>query len=201
MKTSARVKVIVGIAVVVSLSLMVGGYTVYAASTDSSQSFPPVIEKLVKAFNLDRGKVATVLGEYQQEQKADHKARLEEKLNQDVKDGTITAKQKDAILKKMDEMTANFEKFKDLSPEERRTAMEKQRTELQTWAKENGIDLTKIRFGFGFGRRGHGPGGMGFGGPGFGGPGRGFGGFGPGHFRPSDGSTPSASASKTSTQI
>jgi len=188
MKSKARIKVIIGVAVAALLITLVGGYSVFAASKQTAQSYPPVIEKLVQAFGLERGKVDKVLGDFKQEREAQHKATLEQKLSQDVKDGKITAKQKDAILKKMDElqneMKNKMETFKALTPEERRQAMEKQRTDLETWAKENGIDLKQFMFGFG-GRHGRG-----FCGPGFGGPG--FGGFGHGHFNPSDTATPPA---------
>ncbi len=189
MKPKARTTVIIGIAVTALLITLAGGYSVFAASKQTTQSYPPVIEKLVQAFGLDRSKVDKVLGDFKQEREAQHKAMLDQKLSQDVKDGKITAKQKDAILKKMDEMQNEMknkmETFKALTPEERRQAMEKQRTDLQAWAKENGLDLSQLRFLFGGHMRGGGPG-RGFGGP------PGFGGFGPGHFNPSDTSTPPA---------
>ncbi|MHB8842017.1 MAG: MCP four helix bundle domain-containing protein [Candidatus Aquicultor sp.] len=188
MKPKVRIKVIIGIAVAALLITLAGGYSVFAASKQTTQSYPPVIEKLVQAFGLDRSKVDKVLGDFKQEREVQHKAMLEQKLSQDVKDGKITAKQKDAILKKMDElqneMKNKMETFKALTPEERRQAMEKQRTELQAWAKENSLDLNQLGFLFG----GHMRGGRG---RGFGGP-PGFGGFGPGHFNPSDTSTPPA---------
>ncbi len=187
MKPKARIKVIVGIAVAAVLITLVGGYSVFAASKQTAESYPPVIEKLVRAFGLDRTKVDKVLGDFKQEREAQRKAMLEQKLSQDVKDGKITAKQKDAILKKMDElqneMKNKIETFKALTPQERRQAMQKQRTDLEAWAKQNGLDLRQLRFMFG----GHMRGGFerGFGGPG-------FKGFGPGHFDPSDTDAPPA---------
>ncbi|MBE0448696.1 MAG: hypothetical protein IBX64_11485, partial [Actinobacteria bacterium] len=153
MKTSARVKIVVGAVVVASLLLMTGAYSVYAANTESTQKYPPIVEKLVQAFNLDRNKVDKVLGEYKQEREVQHKARLGERLDQAVKDGKITEKQKEAILKKMDEMKSKLEELKNLSPEDRREELEKLRTDLQTWAKENGIDQ-QFMFKFGGHKRG-----------------------------------------------
>lgn len=194
MKTSARVKIVVGAVVVASLLLMTGAYSVYAANTESTQKYPPIVEKLVQAFNLDRNKVDKVLGEYKQEREVQHKARLGERLDQAVKDGKITEKQKEAILKKMDEMKSKLEELKNLSPEDRREELEKLRTDLQTWAKENGIDQ---QFMFKFGGHKRGPWGFkkGFGGPG-------MRGFGPGCYGPApDSSTPSADATKTSIEL
>ncbi len=49
--------------------------------------------------------------------------------------------------------------MKDKTPEERRAAMEVKRTELEKWAKDNGIPIEYLRPGGGH----HGPGGPGMG--------------------------------------
>lgn len=177
MKTSARAKIIIGVAIVASILMLVGAYSVYAANIEAAQKNPPVVEKLITAFNLDRTKVDKVLGEYRQEREAQHKARLEERLDQQVEESKITTKQKEAILKKMGEMKVKLEELKNLSPEKRREALEKQQAELESWAKENGIDLKQFMFGL----KGHMGGPRGYGrGPG--GLMHGKRGFGPGYF-------------------
>ncbi|HZD59945.1 MAG TPA: hypothetical protein VE439_05775 [Anaerolineae bacterium] len=196
----ARAAIIIGVAVVASM-LLAGGYSVYAANTESTQKYPPVVEKLVTAFHLDRNKVDKVLGEYKQEREAQHKTRLEERLSQAVKDGKITEKQKEAILKKMDEMKTKLEEIRNIDdPTKRRAAIEKLHVDLQAWAKKNGLDQTPFVFGFGGhgrGMRGFGPG---FGGPGFGGPG--WHRFGPGYYGPApDSSTTTTSAQQSSTAL
>jgi type I site-specific restriction-modification system R (restriction) subunit len=72
---------------------------------------------------------------------------LEERLTQAVKDGKINDTQKQAILKKFSEMNDkryDFEKYKDMTQEERRSEMEKKRTEMEAWAKENGLTLETL---------------------------------------------------------
>jgi hypothetical protein len=55
------------------------------------------------------------------------------------------------------EREANFEAMKNMTKEERQTAMEAKRTELQTWAESQGIDMKYLMM---FGRGGHGGPGM-----------------------------------------
>jgi len=205
MKTKGRFKVIIGAVVVASLLLLVGAYSVSAANTESTQSYPPIIEKLIKEFNLDRTKVAKVFEEERQERYAEQKAALEVRLDYAVKDGTITEAQKTAILKKADEVQAKLEEIRNIDdPTERRTAMENLRTEFQTWAEKNGLDQKMYLFGGfmggrgGFGSKGHGGFGRGFGG----GLMHGRGGFGPGCYsQPSDGSASSGDATKSSLEL
>ena len=74
------------------------------------------------------------------EMQATRKAELEAKLTQAVTDGKITAAQKQLILAKHAELQAEHAADRDASREERAA----ERAELETWAKENGIDLTQF---------------------------------------------------------
>ena len=90
------------------------------------------------------------------------RARFGERLDELIATDDLTEEQKAAILAKKAEMETEHEGLRNLSPEERRVAMEEHREETKTWAEENGIDLAQI-----------GPLGGGFKGGGFGGrPGR-----------------------------
>ena len=101
----------------------------------------------------------------------------------------------------MDEVQAKLEEIRNMTDlTKRQAAMEKLRTDLQTWAEKN--DLADKQYLLWFG--GH-RGGRGFGGPGMGGPG-GFGGPGGGCGRgnwgpPSSGTTTTTNAQQSSTQI
>ena len=54
-----------------------------------------------------------------------------------------------------EEKEANRDSFKDMTPEERKEAMETKKVELESWAEANGIDLKDFFGGRGFGK-GHG---------------------------------------------
>ena len=167
--------IIAGI-VVVAVAVM-GMASLGIAATQGTQSYPPIVQKLAEKFNLKPADVNAVFEVERTERQAQQQQRYEDTLEQAVKDGKITEKQKTAIIAKNAELREKMAGLKDLAPEERRAAMEKQRTELETWAKDNNIDLRYlIMGGKGFGRGGHGPGGFGgpggcdrgLGGPGFG---------------------------------
>ena len=68
----------------------------------------------------------------------------------------ITEEQKQLILQKREEMhdarEAKRESNASLTPEERKSQMEAKKTELEKWAKENGIDMQYLMLG----GRGHG---------------------------------------------
>lgn len=81
------------------------------------------------------------------------KGRQEDRLTEAVKDGKITEAQKTAILSKLVEVRKSNdpETMKDMTDDERKTAMEKQQTELKTWATEQGIDVQYVLMGLGGG--------------------------------------------------
>ncbi|MCL6472746.1 MAG: hypothetical protein K6T91_08055 [Firmicutes bacterium] len=137
----ARPLVIAGI--VASALLLGGAYSAYA-SAQNIGSYPPIVEKLAKAFNLDPAKVNKVFQDDRDERRAQARARFEARLDQAVKDKKITQAQKDAILKKIDEVNAKLQSIKGLSPADRRTEMEKLREDLKAWAKQNGLDKTQF---------------------------------------------------------
>lgn len=136
------------------LSFVIYG-TNKAYADNQSGKYPPIIKKLVERFNLNEEEVKKVFDEAREERRAEMRARFEERLNQAVKEGKITEQQKKAIMAKKEEMQAEREKLKDLTPEERRQMREKHKQELEAWAKENGIDLNLLPMLFGKGH--HGP--------------------------------------------
>ncbi|OGK17494.1 hypothetical protein A2774_05620 [Candidatus Roizmanbacteria bacterium RIFCSPHIGHO2_01_FULL_39_12c] len=138
--------------------VLFAGFSVNA----QSQSFhDDLIKKIAERFNLKEGDVTAVFEEYRGEHQAQMQAKLEENLTQAVKDEKITEAQKQAILKKHEEMKnnhPNFEEFKNLTAEERQQKMQEKRSEMEAWAQENGLSLDTLHkvmgFGHGFGKRG-----------------------------------------------
>ena len=121
-----------------------------------------IISKIAQKFNLKESDVSAVFEDVHKEHQAQRQAQIEEKLTQAVKDGKITEAQKQAILKKHEEMQANKpdpEEFGNLTVEQRQQKMQEKRTEMESWASANGLDLQTmhelIGFGKGFGRGGH----------------------------------------------
>lgn len=185
--------IIAGI-VVVAVAVM-GMASLGIAATQGTDSYPPIVQKLAEKFNLKPADVNAVFDEERTERQAQHQQRYEDLLDKAVEAGKITEKQKTAIIAKNAELREAMEGLRDLAPEEKRAAMDKQKTELATWAKDNDIDMRYLMMG-GKGFK-HGRGGFG---GGFGG--RGFGHFGGGPCAPdSSTSTTEKPAAPTGTSL
>lgn len=74
---------------------------------------------------------------------------MADRLAQAVKDGKLTQDQADKITAKLKELKtqreAERDSMKDKTDEERKTAMEAKKTELEKWAKDNNIPLEYLR--------------------------------------------------------
>jgi hypothetical protein len=126
-----------------------------AEGTNPEQS---LVQKLASKFGLKQEEVQSVFDEHHKEMKAEMETKKEERLSQLVKDGKITEAQKQLIINKQKELQAKheaeFQSMKDKTPEERKAAMEKNKQELEDWAKQNNIDIQYLGM---FHMRGHGP--------------------------------------------
>jgi hypothetical protein len=94
---------------------------------------------------------------------AEREAEVKADLAQLVSDGKLTQAQADKINAKRAEIQKAREALRDSDPtktrEEMKAEMDAKRTELETWAKDNGIDTEYLRYVMGHGGRGHGHGG------------------------------------------
>ncbi|MEK7570636.1 MAG: hypothetical protein AAB553_00030 [Patescibacteria group bacterium] len=128
----------------------------YAQSTDT-QNYPTIVQKIADKFGLNPSEVQTVFKEHHEERRVEMQSKMEEKLTQAVTDGKITAEQKEAILKKFQELhdkkEANMDKLKDMTPEERKETFESEKQELEKWAEENNIDMKSLMPFGGFGMK------------------------------------------------
>lgn len=120
-----------------------------------------LVQKIASKFNLNKDEVQKVFDEDRSAREAEREKDQAERLQKLVDAGTITASQKTAIEAKIKEMKAerdaNKDSMKDLSDTERKAKMDAKKTELETWAKQQGLDLTKLQGVLmgGHGRGGH----------------------------------------------
>lgn len=154
-----------GVAAVVAAT-GVGGMGLAYADTSSSSSSNPMsglVQAIADKFNLSESEVQAVFDEQRTEMEAQRTAEVKEKLAALVKEGKLTQAQSDAILEKRTELQSeresNREKMGSMTESERKTAMDAERTALDTWFSENDIstDYRYLLMG-GHGRHG-GPGG------------------------------------------
>ena len=83
--------------------------------------------------------------------------KLKQRLDKAVSDGKLTGAQEQLILDKVKELEAkrqqDLQNWKNLTPEQRKSAMQEQKTDLENWAKQNNIDLKYLRPELGMGRK------------------------------------------------
>ncbi len=133
-----------------------GALSGLALADSADEKYPPVVDKIAEKFNLNKDEVQKVFNEQRAEHQADHKQRLEEKLNQAVKNGKITEDQKTKLIAKLEEMRKNRQDQRAENREQREAV----RDEFKKWADENGINLDEVMpkiEGHGGPRGGHGP--------------------------------------------
>jgi flagellar motor protein MotB len=126
-----------------------------AANTGQPAS---LASEIAQKFNLKQSDVQSVIDQHRGEAQAAHEQKYEQRLAQAVTDGKLTAAQKDQVLAKHKELLSFMDSLKGKTAQERRTAMEQKRTEIQDWEKANNIPAGYLG-GFGPGmhhRFGHG---------------------------------------------
>lgn len=117
------------------------GSTVSAAnSTNGADS---LVDKMATKFNLNKDEVQAVFDENRSEKESERSQKINDSLAQAVKDGKLTQEQADALTSKIKELKESFDskrqEFQDLSEEDRKSAMESKRTELEKWLADNNI--------------------------------------------------------------
>jgi len=128
------------------------GSTLFGAQYVSAQDATisqPVVQKIAKKFNLNQADVQRVFDEEHAMRHAERQTAFEKNLTQAVTDGKITAVQKAAILKKLQDKEVNkpkdHEAIKNMTEAERETAMTQKKQEFDSWAQEIGLTREVLR--------------------------------------------------------
>jgi len=130
----------------------VTGIGIASAATDNTNAAgsSSLVDKIASKFNLNKSDVQAVFDQDRSDHEAKRQANVEKELSQAVTDGKLTSAQKDLILAKQKEfkstMDSQRDSMKDKTREERKTFMDQQRTDLENWAKSNGIPTEYLRF-------------------------------------------------------
>jgi hypothetical protein len=162
--------VIIPMAAVAIVAAGAFGVARVSAATDANNPQASLVQKIADTFHLDKSKVQSVFDQDKQQRQDNREAQYEARLTQAVTDGKLTSAQKDAVLKKHNELKDQLAKARtsgqSLTPAERKAAMDKLRADIDAWSKANNIDAKWLMGGGpgfgGHGGRGHmGPGMMG----------------------------------------
>lgn len=136
---------------VLSTVFVVGTTSAWAQGpTGSSAPWHSVlIERLVQKFGLKAGDVQAVFDDVHTQRQIKMQEKSKAHLDQLVKDGKITTAQEQLITAKQKEivgaMLATRDGMQDKTPAERKAAMAAQKAELESWAEQNGIDISLLR--------------------------------------------------------
>jgi hypothetical protein len=126
--------------------LIFAGVGVNAVKAGDETTYPPIVQKLIDRFNLNEDEVKDVFDEAREERRQIWEQNREQRLDQAVEDGVITAEQKQALLEKYAEMQTEKQQHKE---------------EMHEWFEEQGIDHEALMQYGGFGGKGFKHGGMG----------------------------------------
>ena len=137
MKVSKRI-IIPAIGFTMAGSLY-GATKVRAASNPNRKS---LVQELSTTFNLDPSKVQAVVAEHKTEVAQTREANYEQRLDQAVSDGKLTATQKVAILSEHDKLQTELRSDLANDPTGHSRAMEQLRQAASTWANQNRIDVS-----------------------------------------------------------
>ncbi|MEI8073015.1 MAG: hypothetical protein WCH00_02925 [Candidatus Saccharibacteria bacterium] len=121
-------------------------------------------DKIATKFNLNKSDVQQVIDQSKQDNQAQMEANYEQKLQDAVSSGKLTAEQKDKLIAKHKQLIAanqtNRQDLKGKTPAERKSSMDAKKAELTQWAKDNNVPIEYLNPGLG-GGHGRGHGGMG----------------------------------------
>lgn len=134
--------VIVTLVVAALAAMSIFGAGLVIAQT--GDGYPPIIQKIADKFGLNVDDVKEVFDENREARHEEMHAQCEASLDEAVEDGKITEEQKQELQTLLDKKKAVHEDAKDLTPEERREAMETHHNELTKWAQDNDVDLKDI---------------------------------------------------------
>lgn len=131
-----------------TIALIAVGGLLYGAGNASAYfgwkngEYHPIVQELVENFNLNEDDVKTFFDEQRQERQQQMLQEREDRLDQAVEEGVITAEQKLALKEKWQEIW-----------QERQNEREQHREEMQAWFEEQGIDPEALRQYGGFGHK------------------------------------------------
>jgi hypothetical protein len=124
-------KVLGGMLALGAVSAIAVGATAFA-SAESGSSNSSIIDRIATKFNLNKDEVKAVFDEEHAARQAERLAEVSQDLQKAVDAGELTADQKTIIENKLKETQA---------------ARDAERTALETWANDNGVDVKYVMMG------------------------------------------------------
>jgi hypothetical protein len=108
------------------------GATTIAASSSGTSTYPPIVQKISSTFGLDPAKVNEVFKQQHQDNQQNRQAKLKSTLDQAVKDGKLTQDQETKLI-------TELQTLRSQSKADKQQDRQDFKTQLDQWAKDNGI--------------------------------------------------------------
>lgn len=128
-------------AAIVLIGGVAWGVTEVKAQSSSSK-FPNLVQMIAQKFGLKESDVQAVVDQAHQQRQTQLKDQMNTKINdfldQAIKDGKLTADQKQYILNKISDYQSSVQ---NTNPKDRWQKMQTLKTDLTNWAKQNNLDL------------------------------------------------------------
>lgn len=145
-----------GIVTTIGLAGVTGvGMASAMTNTNSTNPFTSLVDAIATKFNLNKADVQKVFDEQRAKMEAERETQIKDDLAQLVKDGKLTQAQVDKINAKRAELQKERDAARSSTDTKTRAEikadMDAKRTELETWAKDNGIPTEYLRYVFGHG--------------------------------------------------
>lgn len=130
------------IAVAASGIILLGATQLVHAQT-SNTPFSGLAQAIAQKFNLNQTDVQNVIN---QQMQTNMQTRVQNRLDQLVKDGKITSAQEQAIISEMAKIKSEYDTaaFKTMTADQRKQSLQKMRDEINAWAKSQGIDIKYV---------------------------------------------------------
>ncbi len=133
-------------------------HAVTSSTNTNTNPVTSLAEAIAKKFNLKTADVETVIKDQHAAMEQERDAKVKAEIAQLVEDGKLTQAQADAINAKRADLQKEREATKPSSTEsqtDRKAAMEKRKSDLDAWAKQNNIPNEYMHYVMG-GHGGHG---------------------------------------------
>lgn len=135
----------VGAAIVAGSMLAVTVASAHSGVSEEKQS--ERVSALAERFNLDESEVQSFFDDQRAEHREEHEAKRAEHIKELIESGTLTQAQADELIALKDEAKSSIEALKesDADREEIKKLMEENRSKVEAWASEQGINLEDLR--------------------------------------------------------
>ncbi len=148
----AKKIIIPALAITITGAALLGAGQI-AHAQSGTPFYSGLVQEIAQKFGLDQSKVQSVVDDFRQQKKAtmqqNMQDRLQKRLDAAVAAGKITSDQEKAILTEIATLQRKYNSasLKNMTPDQRRQSFQQMQSDIQSWAKSQGIDPSYLMIG------------------------------------------------------